>query len=382
MMKTILLVCAMLTFTLILVVSVIAQPPMPPPIYIGFVYVGSNLAPVGLNVTAAISGTSLAWTTYTVNGIIGNYKIVIPADDTESTSQRDGAVPGDTIMFYVNGTKTGQTATWADTSDTIRLDLSVPEVPGLNSNASLTILADCPSAYAGYKVDINGRLSCANGTGVSGASLSLTYMLMNGITWNSIGSVNTAIDGTYHYEWSPPAIVDYLIKVSWEGNNTLNLGPAEAHMSLASLSLEDKYVFSVVSNSTIFELAFNTSSNVLSFGVDGPPDTTGYSNVTIAKDLIADVSGLKLYLDANQTNYAATSADTSWTLYFTYQQSTHMVTVDIGQSSVPFIETSLGMATLTAAAIVIAISAVVALRIRKGSEKLTATKKGSKPQKT
>jgi hypothetical protein len=341
--------------------SVVAQPPTPPPVYYGFVYVGGNRAPDGLNVTAVISGTSIAWTTFTDNGLRGNYKIQTQAND--NATQKDGAVEGDTIKFYVNGTKTNQTAIWSYISETIKLDLSIPEISGSNSNAYLTVFADCPSAYAGYKVKISGRLAYTNGTGISGANLSMTYIVMNGISWNNIDSVNTTIDGGYYAEWTPPAMVDYLIKVRWEGNETLNLGGTEAYVSVATVPLEEKYVFSVVSNSTIFLLTFNSSSGVLDFGVDGPSGTTGYANVTISKDLIGETAGLKVYLDGNQTYYTLISTDTSWLLHLAYQHSTHDVTVNLGSAPPAFFETLLGMATLIGfIAVIIVVVAFIAYR--------------------
>jgi hypothetical protein len=212
--RTVILVYVTLLFISASLASVVAQPQMPGPAYYGFVYVGGNRAPDGLNVTAVISGTSIAWTTFTNNGLRGNYKIQSQADDPD-TSQKDGAVGGDRIEFYVNGTKTNQTAIWSYISVTIKLDLSIGEIPGSNSSVSLTVFPDCPSAYTGYKVKINGRLAYTNETGIPGANLSLTYIVTNGISWNNIDSVNTTIDGGYYTEWTPPALVDYLIKVRW-----------------------------------------------------------------------------------------------------------------------------------------------------------------------
>jgi hypothetical protein len=320
---------------------------MPPPVYYGFVYVGGNRAPNGLNVTAVINGTSIAWTTFTNNGLIGNYKITTQPDNA-SSPQKDGAVDGDMIEFYVDGIKTNQTVIWSSNplNNPIKLDLYVPKIPGSASNVSLTIFPECPSAYTGYKIKINGRLAYTNGTGISGANLSLTYIVTNGISWNNIDSVRTTIDGDYNVEWTPPAMIDYLIKVSWEGNQTLNLGATEAYVSVATAPFDQKYVFSVVSNSTIYELEFNSSSRILSFTIEGPSGTTGYANVTVSKDLIAETAKLNVYLDGNQTNFTATSTDTDWTLHLVYQHSLHNITINLGSAPQTFIETPLGMATL------------------------------------
>jgi hypothetical protein len=87
--------------------------------------------------------------------------------------------------------------------------------------------------------------------------------------------------------------------------------------------------FSVISNSTISELAFNSTSKTLTFTVSGQKGTMGYTNVTIAKTLIEDISELKVYVDGNQINSTAVSTDYYWLIHFTYQHSTHRITIVI-----------------------------------------------------
>jgi hypothetical protein len=83
--------------------------------------------------------------------------------------------------------------------------------------------------------------------------------------------------------------------------------------------------FSVNSNSTISELAFNSTSKTLIFTVDGPSGTIGYTNVTIAKTLIEDISQLEVYVDGEPINYVASATDYYWRLRFTYNHSKHNV---------------------------------------------------------
>lgn len=89
-------------------------------------------------------------------------------------------------------------------------------------------------------------------------------------------------------------------------------------------------LFSVDSNSTVTDLAFNSASRELSFKVTGPSETTGYVHTIIAKSLLPDVSSLKVYLDGNQLNYTATNQQDSWDIYFTYNHSTHSVEMHLG----------------------------------------------------
>jgi hypothetical protein len=103
--------------------------------------------------------------------------------------------------------------------------------------------------------------------------------------------------------------------------------------------------FSIISNSTITELAFNSTSKTLTFTVNGSTGTTGYTNLTIAKTLIEDISGLTIYLDQDPINYITTSTDYFWLIHFTYNHSTHKVVIILNSPyCAQFIETPLGTA--------------------------------------
>jgi len=85
--------------------------------------------------------------------------------------------------------------------------------------------------------------------------------------------------------------------------------------------------FAVISNSTISELTFNSTSETLTFKVSGPKGTMGYTNVTMARTLIGDISELEIYLDGNQIDYITTSTEYTWLIHITYQHSTHEVVI-------------------------------------------------------
>jgi len=114
-----------------------AQPPMPPCWFYGTVSVKGLPAQDNLNVTAAIIGTNLTWTTKTKNGTygwtqMGSTSFYIPYDNL-TTPNKDGGVDGDTIEFYLNGTKTNQTATF-ESLEMKRVDLTVGYPPDGNGN--------------------------------------------------------------------------------------------------------------------------------------------------------------------------------------------------------------------------------------------------------
>jgi hypothetical protein len=123
----------------------------------------------------------------------------------------------------------------------------------------------------------------------------------------------------------------------WYANNTNGLWNNTGIQTLtttdSSLGLTP---FSIVSNSTVSNIAFNSTSEVLEFTVSGPSGTTGFTNVTIAKTLIANMSTLKIYLDGSAINYTVTDLTYSWLISFTYHHSTHEIIMDlISQQTVP-----------------------------------------------
>lgn len=359
--KTI-LTCAVILWICLSLHEAWAQPTLPPCIFYGYVLVGGTPARDGLNVTAFISGTMLNWTTETGGGTYGwpakgSSLLQIPSDNPE-ISGKDGGATGNQLDFYVQGVKASQSGTF-ESGGAKELDLSVAEVPGEESNSTLTVSVSCSSAYVGYRVELDGELAYANGTSISGADIVLAYWVTGGTLWNNITSVTTTIDGDYHDEWNPNTTGNYLIRASWEGNQTLSMSGAEADVSLAVTPLESKYVLSVVSSSNLTELVFNSTSRVLSFNLTDSSGAVGYANVTIAKDLIGQIGGLKVSLNGTTVYYTYTSTDVSWLLYFTYQHSTHDVVVEFGSLATPFIENLL----IIAAIFVVVVSAGAAFYV-------------------
>ena len=198
--KTI-LVCIVTLLILLSTAKVIAQP-QPPCVFYGYVYVGGKPARDGLNVTAVISGTMLNWTTETESGTYGwpdkgSSSFEIPSDDPE-TPGKDGGADGNGIIFYVQGVKVDQVATF-ESGRAKQFDLSISEIPGQpesTPNATLTVSLDCSTTYVGYKVKVSGELAYTNGTGIPEANLSLT--VTGGTSWNAITSATTTTNGTYY----------------------------------------------------------------------------------------------------------------------------------------------------------------------------------------
>lgn len=236
----------------------------------------------------------------------------------------------------------------------------------LPTNLSLSLSSS--TSYVGFKIEINGNLTC-NEEGVLSAPILLSYSATTGQSWNDITLINTTSNGRYSAVWMPQATGNYIVKAIWSGNSTYP--GTSATVSLAVIPFEEQSVFSVTSNSTISALAFNSTGRELSFTVTGPSGTTGYVNVYIAKTLVGNVADVKVYLNGNQLNYTATSLDDSWLLHFTYLHSTKKITITLGEVSVPFIETLLGKAVIFTVASISAIVILVLFILKKklGSER-------------
>lgn len=120
-----------------LIPTAMAQPPMPPCWFYGTATVNGLPAQDNLNISAVIRGSDLTWTTRTKNGTYGwvqrgSTSFHIPYDNMTSPS-KDGGVDGDTIEFYLNGTKTNETATFESLAmKRVALVIGSPEGNGLD----------------------------------------------------------------------------------------------------------------------------------------------------------------------------------------------------------------------------------------------------------
>lgn len=176
----------------------------------------------------------------------------------------------------------------------------------------------------GFKVKINGKFSY-NDNGIDDTKILILFSVTEGKTWNELSTIETTNDGSYYMEWMPSATGNYLVKAIWRGNKTF---PAsEVKSSLAVIPHEEEYIFSVVSNSTISDLNFNSTNKVLSFTVEGQSDTRGSAKITISKDLITDIKNTEIYIDGKETKYDFMSVNNSWILNINYNHSTHNIMI-------------------------------------------------------
>ena len=97
-------------------------------------------------------------------------------------------------------------------------------------------------------------------------------------------------------------------------------------------------VFTVESNSTVYDLAFNNETSILSFNVTGPSGTTGYTKATISKTLLANADNLRVQMDGKQFNYSVTSAGDSWKVALNYSHSTHQISMHLETNASPTLQ--------------------------------------------
>jgi hypothetical protein len=83
-------------------------------------------------------------------------------------------------------------------------------------------------------------------------------------------------------------------------------------------------------------LVFNSTSQELSFKVNGETGTTGYVNVYISKSMMNDATNLKVYFDQELLQPDPQSIGDSWLVSFTYHHSVHTVamTLNSGTSNI------------------------------------------------
>jgi hypothetical protein len=232
---------------------------------------------------------------------------------------------------------------------------------------SLTTSCISSVSQSSLNVKINGDLTF-NETGISGAPILLSYSVTGGESWVDLTLVNTGSDGSYSALWFPSVTGNYLLKAVYEGGENY-LGTSNI-VNFAMAPCAEQSVFSVTSNSTLSELFFNSTNEELSFEVSGPPGTTGYVNVYVAKSVVNDVSGLTVQLDGNQIAYTTESAGDSWLISFSYHHSSHEITINLSSTHSISITEILGGIIIGATIAAIVITAISLTLRKKGKNKV------------
>jgi hypothetical protein len=193
---------------------------------------------------------------------------------------------------------------------------------------AMDLMCKSTTSASGFKVEIGGNLYL-DGNFIADSPILISYSVTAGNSWESLTLVNTLADGSFKAIWQPDVTGNYLIKATFEA--TSNMNGVSKTINLALTPDPEHNVFTLTSNSTITQFAFNPDSKELSFVVSGPSPTTGYVNIYIPKTILDDISALKAYVDGNQISFNSESQSDSWLIFFTYSHSTHTITMTIAE---------------------------------------------------
>ena len=161
------------------------------------------------------------------------------------------------------------------------------------------------------------------------------YVFGNNNTGTWLNSTWTPLSGVS--DWSNETrvlnpTVGALVQYRFYCNDTSNNWNSTPIYSLRTRSPVEM-LFSVSSNSTVSDIAFNATSKEITFTVEGSTGTTGHLNIFLSDRLISDITGLTIYFDGDEMAYTATPTEDGWTIQLTYQHSKHTVRIVLSSAS-------------------------------------------------
>ena len=183
-----------------------------------------------------------------------------------------------------------------------------------------------PQVKLGEEALVSGTIVPAGGPPVAGINVTLSYTKPDGSIVNR--TVVTEIDGSFQDAHMPDMPGTWSVQASWTGDEDHN-GTESLQVQfivLTDLTHEvtwnmGVYFIRTLSNSTVSDFFFNGSAIQIGFDVSGLPDTLGFCNVTIPKNLLRDNPWTITINDTPITNFIHTENDTHTFLYFTYEHS-------------------------------------------------------------
>ena len=203
-----------------------------------------------------------------------------------------------------------------------------PNVP----SPQLVFYCTSSTKYSGFNVRLEGMLSY-EGVGLSGAGIMFSYSVTGGASWEDLAYVNTGDDGGFSAVWMPSASGNYLIKATWPGDEAYSSVTKIVNFAITPTDNDEHNVFTLASNSTLTNFAFDSAKGELSFGVSGPSGTSGYVQVCVPKSLVADASALKITLDGYDLPYDVLSKDDVWIITMIYPHSSHTVVMALNEDA-------------------------------------------------
>ncbi len=271
-----------------------------------------------------------------------------------------------------------ETATPTPTATPVPTVTPVPTPrPEPAAKPAIDIYCRTSAAASSLKVQVTGTLSY-NKTGIANATVYLGYSADSGINWQNYTLVQTHNDGSYGAVWIPNGTGSYLMCASWEGNNTLHWMNATATLAVTSDSAGS--VFSVVTNSTLSNFAYDSASQVLSFNTNGT-SKTAYVYACIPKTLVSDIQTVQLSIDGKSTAFTSESQDDVWVISCVYSQSEHAFNIQVPLAQILSPQSTPWIPIVIVIAVLIAVIAVVVVirRRRRTAATVAAILKQDRP---
>jgi hypothetical protein len=237
--------------------------------------------------------------------------------------------------------------------------------PKPEPTAKPTITINCIStaAASNLKVEVTGTLSY-NKTGIPNAPIYVGFSADSGSKWENFSLIQTRADGGFGTLWIPNATGNYLISAQYLGNSTLHWMNATANLATTQNSAGNE--FSIVSNSTISNFAYDSAARELSFNTNGSQSTTGYAYACIPKTLVSDAQTIKLNIDGQPVTFTSESHNDVWVMSCVYTQSQHAFTLQIPFPQILNEATTPWIAIIVVIAVLIALAAIgVTIRRRR-----------------
>jgi photosystem II stability/assembly factor-like uncharacterized protein len=238
------------------------------------------------------------------------------------------------------------------------------------NNTSLKFDLQCNTALSNFTAKINGSLT-THSKPLPSATVNLFYSKDNGSSWNQFSLTNTDNNGKFSQKWQPPvnnSFDSFVIKAKYEENSTHSR--AEATLYLATTSNQNQSILSVISNSPITKLEYNTTNKQLSFNVSSPLNTTGYAKAYVDKTLIENASDITVFVDGIQKPYNTELIESTMTISLAYDGGNHSVVIDLGNSPPikGMFEIPIWLALLVGTVLIIFTIAIVTLALGKIGE--------------
>lgn len=319
---------------------------------------GKVFAPVGSHLFElnATTGTTL-WS-YNMGGYYSQIEGMDTSGDCPALADGYVFIGAGNYLFAIGGNQDNTTPV---------LPTPTPPPAPLPTPSASTLSLYCTSTTSlnSFTIQISGNLT-QNGTGIPNAQILLSYSVTGGATWIDLTSVSTDANGGFLAVWTPAVTGNYQIKAGYAGNAAASSAETTTYLAVVpSAEQQNLQVFSVASNSTVTDLAYNSTSQQLCFTVSGQSGTKGYVDISIKKTLLPDPSNLRVYLDGQQLNFSSTQTSDSWIIYFTYHHSTHTVVLSLSGATQPKPSIALISAAVAVVAIVAILSAIAEMNLKK-----------------